>query len=157
MEAHGAYQTRPIRFLGLEKSENWNIKVYSISCKNEYADARFISSAKANIPLWLSNASNTQLPNYRVATLIIHEGKEGCFAVLSWWIDENVLQLFAYLASDSLPDQYQLISDKGIVSCVWEMAVLWFERNAWVEEVMKNPQSPQALDNYLSKFFQADV
>lgn len=152
-----AYQTRPIRFLGLEKCGEWNIKVYSISSKKEYANARFIALAKTNLPLWLANVSSTQLPNYQVATLIVHEGKDACFAVISWWVDENMLQLFAYLASAPNPTEFQLISDKGMVSCVWEMAVLWFERNAWVEEVLKEPNNPQARDNYLNKYFNEEV
>lgn len=152
-----AYRTRPIRFLGLEKCGEWTIKVYSISSKNEYADQHFITLAKANLPLWLKNVSSIQLSNYQVATLIIHEGIDGCFAIISWWVDENMLQLFAYLASAANPDQFQLISDKGMVSCVWEMAVLWFERNAWVEEVMKQPHNLSAIDNYLSKQLNGDV
>lgn len=152
-----AYQTRPIRFLGLEKCGEWNIKVYSISSKKEYADARFIALAKANLPLWLANVSSTQLPNYQVATLIVHEGKDACFAVISWWVDENMLQLFAYWANVTPPTEFQLISDKGMVSCVWEMAVLWFERNAWVEEVLKQPHHLSAIDNYLSKHLNRDM
>lgn len=152
-----AYQTRSIRFLGLEKHEKWTIKVYSISSKNEYADQNLITAAKTNLPHWLDKASIHSLPNYQVATLIIHEGREAGFAIVSWWVDENMLQLFAYSSSTANPHQFQLISDKGIVSCVWEMAVLWFERNAWVEEVLKQAKNTRVLDNYLSRSLNEDV
>ena len=152
-----AYQTRSIRFLGLEKHEEWTIKVYSISSKNEYADQNLITTAKANLPQWLEKASINSLPNYQVATLIIHEGREACFAIVSWWVDENMLQLFAYSSSAANPHQFQLISDKGVVSCVWEMAILWFERNAWVEEVLKQAKNTRVLDNYLSRSLNEDV
>ena len=157
MKPFNTYQTRPIRFLGLEKHGDWTIKVYSISSKNEYADERLIASAKANIPQWLKNVAIAQLPSYHVATLIIHEGREACFAIISCWVDENMLQLFAYLASPTNPEEYQLVSDKGIVSCVWEMAVLWFERNAWVKYVLQQPDHPDALIHYLQQHLNEDV
>ena len=149
MIAPNPYQTRPIRFLGLEEFGAWTVKLYSISTKNEYADEKRIQAAKDRVPEWLLQAELTGLPYYKVATLIIHEGRDGCFAIISWWTGENMLQLFAYMADEKLPNQFHLISDKGIVSCVWEIAILWFERNAWVRNVLMQPENPDALHQYL--------
>ncbi len=157
MESVTLYQKRPIRFLSVECCGEWKIKCYSISCKNEYASERQIQAAKDRIPEWLLQAELTRYPHYKVAALMIHEGRDGCFAIISWWTGGNMLQLFAFIADEQLPDQFHLISDKGIVSCVWEMAVLWFERNAWVEKVLRQPENPDALNQYLQEQLNDDL
>jgi len=151
------YQIRPIRFIGLENFEEWTFKVYSISCRLEKANQLWIDSAINQFPIWIRNVNNTNKKNYRVATLIVHEGREGCFAIISCWVDENMLQLFAYFAGDIQKVDFQLISDKGLVSCVWELAILWFERNAWVNLVMQDPDNPLALQNYLQQQLNEDI
>ena len=85
------------------------------------------------------------LETYGIATLIIHKGKEGCFAIINWWIDENMLQNHVYLARNETPDDFAVYSDKGIMTCVWEMAVLWYEH--------KQPD----VESYLNKHLNADV
>lgn len=149
------YQTRPIRFIEIYACAGWRVKIYSISVKAETVAAEQLFEAKKQLPIWLENSKITALQNYQIATLIIHEGNEGCFAVMSWWVDENMLQLFAYLRWYGQP-QFHLLSDKGIVSCVWEMAILCFERNAWVEHVLKRGKNPD-FDNYLQQQLHIDI
>lgn len=151
------YQPRAIRFLGLENIGDWTVKLYSISCKSEYASEEQIQAAKVRIPDWLHQAELTRYPHYKAATLIVHDGRDGCFAIISWWTGENMLQLFVYMADEEEPDQFHLISDKGIVSCVWEMGVLWFERNAWVKKVLMQPENPDALNQYLHEQLNDDL
>lgn len=145
------FKPRTIRFMGLEQCNGWTLKCYSISMQKQPVGEHVFVLVKKYLPEWLQKASMTDLPVYKVGTLMLHEGKEGCFAIICWWVDENMLQLFAYLAPTEDPGVFEMISDKGIVSCVWEMEVLWFERNAWVEEVMKQKGNPRAFKNYLNK------
>lgn len=151
------YKKRPVRFLEIVECNNWKIKLYSISSKHNLVDSRTIEYAKEQLPKWLEKTEIYRLETYKVATLILHEGKEGCFAIISWWIYENMMQLFVYLATDDNPTAFKLYSDKGIVTCVWEMAVLWFERNAWVEYVLKQPENPDAISHYLNQQLNEDV
>lgn len=156
--AFSFYQTRPIRFLEILEHENWKIKLYSISVKSEKVSDFFVKQAKKQLSEWLAQSTYyADLATYNIATLILHEGKEGCFAIINWWIDENMLQQFVYLASKENSDEFVLFSDKGIITCTWEMAVLWFERNAWVEKVLKQPNNPNAFDNYLQQHYNADI
>jgi hypothetical protein len=150
------YKTRPVRFLEVAEVDGWKIKLYSISVKSVIVNAETIAFAKRQLPGWLKKASAYKLDTYKVATLILHEGKEGCFAIISWWTDENMLQLYVYLSSYNQPTDFKLYSDKGIVSCVWEMAVLWFERNAWVNHVLMKAGNPD-LEAYLNEQLNADV
>jgi hypothetical protein len=151
------YAPRPVRYLGLSKCGHWRIKTYSISAKNERVDPDTVAHIGTLLPAWLANATLYDLPTYRIATLIVHEGREGCFGIISWWIDNNMLQAFVYLATDSEHRDFRLFSDRGVFTCIWEMSVLWFERNAWVEHVLKTPYDPSAFDRYLAAHFNADV
>ncbi|HRI33870.1 MAG TPA: hypothetical protein PLD02_08950 [Saprospiraceae bacterium] len=150
------YQTRPIRFIELHEHQDWIIKIYSISIKNEFAPSTHIELAKQQLNEWLKLSKNYPLTTYRIATLIIHEGKEGCFAILNWWIDDNMLQNHVFVATHEDPDHYKLFSDKGIITCVWELAVIWYERNAWVEHVLKHSDQPN-FEAYLNSQLNADV
>lgn len=126
------------------------------NCKKKTVSTDKINLVVSNIPNWVKNVQCVKMENYKVGVLIIHEGREGTFAIVCWWVDENMLQLFAYLANYKNPDFFQLISDKGIVSCVWELEVIWFERNAWVQEVMMQNKNSESINNYLSKNFSND-
>lgn len=142
MKIKSPYKKRPIRFVELYPHDAWQIKIYSISVKNEYVDEQNKISAKAQLHKWLQNSDNYELDNYKIATLILHEGKEGCFAIINWWIDENMLQQHVYLASHDNPTVFKPYSHKGIFACVWELAIIWFERNAWVKYVLMNNSNP---------------
>ncbi len=150
------YQTRPIRFIELNEHQDWMIKIYSISIKNERVSSTHIELAKQQLNEWLKLSKNYPLTTYRIATLIIHEGREGCFAILNWWIDDNMLQNHVFVATQDDPLHFKLFSDKRIITCVWELAVIWFERNAWVEHVLKQSDQPN-FDAYLNSQLNADV
>jgi hypothetical protein len=149
-----AYQKRPIRFVEVFQHDKWQIKLYSISIHNERVADQNIAMAKARLDEWLSRSREYDLESYQIATLILHEGKEGCFAIISWWIDENMLQLFVYLKPNG-SDEFVLFSDRGIVSCVWEMAVLWHERNAWVKHTLQTTHPD--FDAYLKDHINLNV
>lgn len=158
------YKPRPIRFLGVythSDAENgtWQIKLYGISVRSDFQPedmTELIDHAKRNLPVWLVNSRNYALETYNIATLILHEGKEGYFAILNWWIDENMLQNHVYLSTFAKPGEFTLFSGGGIMTCVWELAVIWFERTAWVEHILKRASKPDVA-GYLGKFFNDDI
>ena len=45
---------------------------------------------------------------------------------------------------------------QGAGFCVWELAVIWFEREAWVKHVLQQAESPD-LEGYLNERMNADV
>ena len=153
------YKKRPIRFLELYTVTPWVLKIYSITTgQSEVVAEKQVDLVKKYLPEWLEKGKQYSLTTYNVATVIIHEGKEGCFAIMNWWVDENMLQHFVYLATKKQPDRFVLYSDNGIVACVWEMAVLWFERNAWVNSVLCSGNINNVVINkYLNCQLNADV
>ncbi len=146
------YKPRPIRFLELYQHNTWTVKIYSISSKKEYATNEDVLLAKKSLNEWLLKSNAYNFETYNLATLIIHEYDEGCFAIINWWIDENMLQNFVYLKKNN-ERQFNLFSENGINTCVWEMAIWWHERNAWIKHVLSNYENPDVggyLNNRLS-------
>lgn len=154
LKIKSVYQKRPIRFIEILQHKDWKIKLYSISIANKSVSHENIERAKLHLDEWLSKSSLHKLESYKVATLILHQGKEGCFAIINWWIDENMLQNFVYLLDDN--NEFILFSNNGITTCVWEMAVLWHERNAWVKHVLRKKENPN-LSAYLNEQLNQDV
>lgn len=156
MKIQNKYQTRPIRFLEIYEHEDWKIKIYSISSRNEYVKKEIVVLAKTYLARWLQNSFNYfPLETYRIATLILHEGKEGCFALLNWWIDENMLQNHVYLLKKNDQTRFIDYSKKGITACVWEMEIIWFERNSWIQHVLSKAPRPN-YDGYLQEHLNKD-
>jgi hypothetical protein len=149
------YKTRPIRFLELYSFENWSIKIYSISSKNEFVSDEYLKKAKNQLSKWLILSETNALETYNIATLMLHECKEGCFAIINWWIDENMLQHYVYLTKNK-SEEFTLFSSNGIVTCVWESAVIWFERNAWAKHVLLKNENPD-FESYLNEQLNEDV
>lgn len=154
MKIKSNYFSRPIRFLEVYNHGQWKIKMYSISIHSGQINANHIHLAKQNLENWLSKSNIYELESYKVATLILHEGREGCFAIINWWIDENMLQHFVYIRNDD--SDFKIFSDNGIITCVWELAVLWHERNAWVKHVLIKNEAPD-LDGYLNDQLNTDL
>ena len=148
------YEARPIRFIELYQHQDWTIKLYSISVLAERVSEKHLVLVKENIGKWLENSTLYNMETYRLATLIVHEGREGCFAVLNWWIGENMIQNYAYL----LPygkNSFDCVSTNGLTMCVWEMEVMFHERNAWVQHVMQKHDKPD-VESYLNAQLNTD-
>ena len=72
-----------------------------------------------------------------IAVLILHQGRTGDYAVLGWWDNENELPLRVFVREG---DGWRPARG-GESICVWDMEVLWAERNDYVTRVLtKRPQ-----------------
>jgi hypothetical protein len=144
------YKNRFIRFAEMYTYGDWHIKIYSISAIKEYAHPALMQAAKQQLPVWLKQEQNYAFENYKIATLIVHEGLDGAYAIINWWMGENMLQQHVYTSKPGDGYDFSLASDKGLFVCVWEMAVLCHERDAWLEHVLKKPFNPR-FDLYLQQ------
>lgn len=149
------YQPRPVRFAGLYQAGNWRVKVYTISALRERPSQALLAGATAHLPQWLTLGGVTPLADYQVATLIVHEGREGIYAVVGWWVDENMLRQYSYFADVTQPTCFRPLNAEGLLTCVWELAVLGFERAAWVKHVLQ--AAPANLEAYLQETLEADL
>jgi len=154
MNIKNPYKTRPVRYIGLIKHEGWTVKAYSISAKHAMVPDELIAFAKAQLSVWLQKSEG--YTTYNIAVLIVHEGVDGIFTLLNWWIDENTIQNQVFFSAYDKPGTYVGLSENGVVACVWELAVLWHERNAWITHVLKKNDRPD-WEGYVNDFLNADV
>lgn len=142
------YKPRKSTFVALHEIHHWQIKVYTITVNNQFSSKKTLNLALQKIPEWLGNSQNYPIPHFKIACFIMHEGEDAIYSVLNWWNIENMLHNHVWLTPKNKPSQFELFSEGGISFCVWELKIIWHERNAWIKHVLKNPSDPQ-FDKYL--------
>jgi len=144
-----AYAPRPIRFLELWKPAGWRLKVYGVAYSGARPDEALVAAAK--------HAAEARLPDpeitprcYGVGFLGVHEGRGSNFVFVDWWAHENELHHHVHVSQSSAPTELIEVTSTGLIACVWDLRIIGFERDAWVETVLANPQGPD-LDVYLAR------
>lgn len=86
----------------------------------------------------------------------IHDGKTANFVFVDWWASENELHHHVYASPLNQPDKLEYITPTGLIACVWDLRVMEFEGQAWLETVLKNPKGPD-FEDYLERRLNEDV
>ena len=92
------------------------------------------------------SASRTN--HYGVGFVGIHEGKTGNFVFVDWWADENELHHHVYVSPSANPSKLEYKTPTGLAACAWDLFLISHERDAWVNYVLKQSESPD-LEGYL--------
>lgn len=153
MNIERPYAKRRVRRLSLIKHGDWNLEIYSISIKNSLVSEELVEAVKVQLPQWLRHIDAFS-PNYKIGALIIHEGQDGIYILLNWWTDENLMRNQVYFSTYQEPERFIDLSERRVMACVWELAILWHERNSWVANVLKkntNPDTSTYLHDFLNK------
>jgi hypothetical protein len=152
-----SYRTRPIRHLETWEHDGWRLKVYGISAAGERPAAELIAAIKRQAASTLPQPAITAA-RYGIGFLYAHQGREGGgFASVNWWGNENELFHYQYEASaDAVQELLPIEQTGGSSACVWDIAVIAHERQAWVDYVLANEAGPD-VDAYLSAVMHADV
>ena len=122
-----AYAPRPIGFHGLETFCGHTLKVYSI----HYGDAPFDRAQFKGA--WALAAESLPTPDVAAGRpgagfVILHRGATADYFVLCWWDKENELPTRVFVRGD---DGFRPAKD-GESFCVWDLRVIWSEREAYV-------------------------
>jgi hypothetical protein len=125
------FEPRPLAFLGVESVVGYRLKIYAITYGNESFDRnRFVDA-------WL--LASDELPHPAVTDqrpgfgfVILHQGKTGDYFILCWWDRENELPTRVFIR-DSKGWRKSI---GGESFCVWDLKVMWFEREAYVGKVL---------------------
>jgi hypothetical protein len=141
------YEPRAFRFLDLWNLGDWRVKAYGIKYRGELPRGDLIVAARAVIERRLrESAEGTN--HYGVGFAGIHEGKTGSFVFVDWWSDENELHHHVYLSSWEEPTKLEYVTPRGLSACVWDLRLIWFEREAWVDAMLGAASAPD-LNAYL--------
>ena len=148
------FKKRAVKYLGITEFGDWKFKLYSMKYNELRATPEIEKVVRAILPDWIKEKSQiNDFPNYKIGNVIIHEAMDSILVVVNWWIYENVIQGHVYTADYENPNKFTDLSSKGLQFCVWEMNILWHERNLWVEHVLKQADNPD-WDSYLNHHYE---
>lgn len=147
IEIQENYKPRPICFLELWETFGWRLKVYGIAYRRSVPRPELIAAAKVVAHQRLLESANDQ-KNYGVGFLGIHDGRTANFVFVDWWAEENELHHHVYVSHTDKPEMLEYVTPTGLVACVWDLRVLSFERQAWVDTILKKPNNPD-LEAYV--------
>lgn len=148
------YRPRSVRSLEVWKHKGWTLKVYGIAEANEYPRSEAVMAAKRAAAQVLPRPPRND-HQYGIGFLGIHDAASGCYTFVDWWADDNELHHHAFVAPAAKPYAFRAVSG-GSAACTWDLAVIGFERDAWVRDVLANPEGPDPA-RYLNSWLNADV
>jgi hypothetical protein len=88
--------------------------------------------------------------------VILHYGSEGDYLLVSQWYGADMLKHWVRAAMVDAEGgmTFTPLAQRDLVACVWELEVIKFERDAWVNTVLARGRLDQAaLDAYLATTF----
>jgi hypothetical protein len=148
------YQPRPVRPLSDFEPAGWRCKVYGIAYGRAAPRVALVDAALAVARDVLPPAGSAG--NYGLGFVGVHDGRGSCFVFVDWWADENELHHHVFVSPSGAPTALEERTATGLSACVWDLAVIAFERVAWVETVLANPGGPD-FDAYFAQRFEGDV
>jgi hypothetical protein len=144
------YRPRRAWFHDLVEVGPISLKINAIA-----ADGRDISVetfAKAKRQILSVKDKMLQTPHQNAGFAILHEGEDGRWLLLHWWLEGGILGRKLWRA-DLGPDAAFMDADPLLFACVWELGLIEFERRAWMETAM----SGKAVSGYIGNRFSGDT
>ena len=144
-----SFAPRRIEFHGLRSFAGWRLKVYSVVYGPASVDwdsfGPGISRAEANLPQPAVTPARSG-----VGFLIAHQGRTANYLILGWWDQENELPLRVFVSRNHRPESWREAEGSESI-CVWDLEVLWAERQAYIATVLSASGSDVA--GYLARTF----
>ncbi len=151
----GAYHSRQISFLKLHEAGGWRLKFYGIAAGGDAPRPELVKTAELLTPTVLPSPAvhsggddPYDIDRYGVGFVIAHDARDYAYALYHWWAGENEIHQRIF---STLPNRLGAMRPHPTpaIGCVWELTVTDFERRAWLEHVLANPDGPD-IDGYLA-------
>lgn len=142
------YRPRPVHFLELFECGPWRVKLYGLAAEHKRLLPELVKAAKELARTVLPSGAEAS-DAYGVGFAGVHCGLDSNFIFIDWWANENELHHHVFTSSLEKPLEINR-APEGIAACVFDLQVIWFERNAWVEKVLANPRGPD-IEAYLER------
>jgi len=140
------YKSRDIAFDECLNINNWVVKVYTITNRQEFKSDYILGNVKKHLPVWIKRIENSKLPVYKQAFLVVHEAREGVWILLNWWTGGEMIETKVFFTSF---DSAEIINDSpyntNSLLCVWELEVFAHERASWIKHILSKADAPDYL------------
>jgi hypothetical protein len=145
MAEYKRYAPRRVQFLGRAQPEGYRLKQYAITYGGgPFRESDFAVGLRFTFAALPRPAVTEARPG--VGFAIAHQGNGADYVVLGWWDNENELPLRVVVRPQS-PDGAWRPARDGESVCVWDLEVIRFERQAYVETVL----SGGTVEDYLQR------
>jgi hypothetical protein len=134
------YEQRAVRPLETWAHDGWLLKVYGLVHRGDVPPSEVVAAAKRTAAETLPTPAETP-DRYGVGFLIVHQGQDQRWLLVDWWGYESVLHHRLFVAPLDGEPEFERAPDP-LTACVWELPILAFERDAWVETVLSDPKRP---------------
>lgn len=146
------YAPRPVSALPPIERGGWRVKAYAIT----YGSAplqRAVYDRGLDIALDALPRPAVTPARPGVGFVIFHQGRGVHYLVLSWWDNENEYfnRVFVRPIEGDQPWRPASGSESA---CVWDLEIIWHERNAYVRHVLSPPTGTD-IDGYLADVLRA--
>ncbi|EBA1655689.1 hypothetical protein HB016_002568 [Salmonella enterica subsp. enterica] len=127
------YQQRQIDFHGTQTIGQVRLKLYYLKSQQQAGTAIPLPATQQ---VWLTEGlSNDHFDiDHQIGFAIIHAADDGYYLLISTWCDANMLRHRVFTIDDD--NHLRPLDATKIIACVWELAVIFYERNCWIEHVM---------------------
>lgn len=132
------YQRREIRLLERRAIRGWQMKLYGISCEPGGPDPALVAAALQLAAGVLPQPAVTPT-RYGVGFMGVHEGRGSNLVFVDWWARENELHHHAWVSPEGEFQHFDYVTPIGLAACVWDLAVIGFERQAWIDAALVTP------------------
>lgn len=147
IELREPYGPRRVRPLGLWEPRGWKVKAYGIAYDGEEVDPDLVAASREAVEAVLPDPARSR-ERYGVGFAGVHDGRGGNLVFVDWWERENELHHVALVSDDESPLELEATPPNGPKACVWDLAVVDHERDAWVDHVLRNHEDPD-VEGYL--------
>jgi len=138
------FRPRPVRFHGLLTLRGTTCKLYSITHHGGQPGWERFVAGLSEAASALPEGPDAKAGRPGLGVVIVHAGAGVDYVVLMWWDRGNELPIRVFVCE---PGQAWRHARGGESVCVWDLDVIWFERQAWVETMMAaaGPSAPAYL------------
>jgi hypothetical protein len=148
------YEPRPVRFIRRVDMDGWRLKLYGIALAGKEPREDLVAATRELAATILPRPAVSDR-RYGVGFATAHDAATACIALVYWWQSENELHQRIYVAPKDDPKALEQVPHQP-AGCVWELAVVDFERRAWIEDVLANPAGAD-IERYLKRRLDEDV
>lgn len=82
-------------------------------------------------------------PHYELGFAILHNGHEGRWLLIDWWVEGGVTAQIMARSTAGSPAHFERY-DSRLLACVWEQRAIEHERKAWISNMMIAQPDPEA-------------
>lgn len=129
-----SHEKRQIRCVEMLQLSGWTLKIYYIG---DTIDTQFIIKAKD-----IAKKALPKIPysneRYGIGFIIVHPAKLFNQITIDWWENVNELRHRVFKANPQNGYLFNDITYRGEPFCVWELKVIGYERDMWVNLVLNN-------------------